>query len=87
MSYNAKDIKVMNLEEMEDKFAWIKAENLSRKYFVPLICVQRGLEASTRLGITPEYFIDKYLKRKSDIALMPEFTEIYGELVYEYNQQ
>lgn len=83
MTYDASSIKVLKPEEAEESFQWLKAENLSSEYMVPLKCVQRGLETSTILGIKPDYYINKYLK-KQDIDIMPEFIEVYKTLMKKF---
>ncbi|EPR6391085.1 hypothetical protein ACU7RR_004291 [Providencia stuartii] len=72
MSYDEKSIRILKPEEAIDRFDWLKAEELAREYTCPLDWVKRGFEASRRLGISPEHFIDKYV-RKLDIPKDIEF--------------
>ena len=60
MSYSARDIKI--LENPEEHFTWLKAEELSKKYKKNAEWIRIGLMACTQVGIPPDYFIEKYLK-------------------------
>ena len=80
MAYDAGDIKILKEGEADERFLWKKAEILSGKYNVPISCVQRGLEASERLGIPDDYYVNRYLK-KLETELMPEFTEVYEDIL------
>nr|WP_086940988.1 hypothetical protein [Thaumasiovibrio occultus] len=79
--YNAASIKILREEEASDAFTWLLEGNLATEYGVPLSFVQRGMEASRILCIPPDYFIGKYLKKDLSIATMPEFGEVYAELL------
>ena len=79
-NYEAESIRVLIEEEADERFPWKMAESLSSKYSVPLSCVYRGLEASSRLGIPADYYINRYLA-KDGTKLMPEFTDVYKEVL------
>ena len=80
MTYDSGDIKVLKEEDAGERFLWKKAEALSGKYNVPVSCVQRGLETSERLGMTEDYYVNRYL-RKEDVKFIPEFTEVYEDIL------
>lgn len=82
MNYDEKSIRILKPEEAIDRFDWLKAEELAKEYTCPLEWVKRGFEASRRLGISPEHFINKYV-RKLDIPKDIEFESVFIELLNE----
>tara|TARA_R110002153_G_scaffold181493_1_gene334779 strand:- start:855 stop:1130 length:276 start_codon:yes stop_codon:yes gene_type:complete len=85
--YNENSIKVLSEEEATNSFDWIKVETLAAEYHLPVEVVNRGFEASHNLGISTEYFVDKYIKKLVGIEVNEEFTEVYKDLVRkEYNR-
>ncbi len=78
--YNASSIKILDQKEAEDKFSWIRIEELSRKYSVPKICIERGFEASRILDMSTDHYVDKYLKGM-DIPKNLELEEVYRGLI------
>jgi len=79
MKYDETSIKVLSHESASEAFPWLKIEELSRLYDVPLECVQRGFEASFQLGISPDFYINKYVL-KQDLPVNKELLEMYKEL-------
>jgi len=79
MKYDETSIKVLSYESASEAFPWLKIEELSRLYSVPLECVQRGFEASFQLGISPDFYINKYIL-KQDLPINKELLEVYKEL-------
>lgn len=80
-SYTAKNIRILSDDEINE-FDWAKSGKLAAQYKLPLDFVGRGFECSRRLGINTQYFIDKYLKKKS-VEVVPEFEEVYKEILKE----
>ena len=51
---------------------WEWAEDLAHEFTLPSAWIKRGLLACREAGVSPEYFIDRYLHRK----LIPMDTEV-----------
>lgn len=83
-NYTAKNIRILTDDEISE-FEWVKCSDLTVKYKRPLTFIERGFECCRRLGIEPDYFIDKYLKKKP-ITTMTEFEEVYKEILQEEKQ-
>ncbi|HFG6592188.1 TPA: hypothetical protein ACGHH5_003204 [Salmonella enterica subsp. enterica serovar 1,4,[5],12:b:-] len=81
MVYDEYSIRILPLSEIL-KFDWHRAEQLADEHRVPLEWVKRGFEASRRMSIEPEYFINRYLL-KTDLTPNPEFEQVFTELVRE----
>lgn len=68
MAYDEHSIRVMSADEIEHR--------------LPVDWVRRGFEACWRLGIGPDYFIDRYIFKR-DVPLVPEFEVVFREIVNE----
>lgn len=84
-SYDAHSIKILSDEELRNKFLWLQAGDIAKQYNQPLKFVTRGLEVCYRLGLEPDYFIEKYL-RKNKVEEKKEFSEVYKELMEDERQ-
>ncbi|HFP3305971.1 TPA: hypothetical protein ACHF9X_005260, partial [Escherichia coli] len=67
-------------DEIEQRFDWLRLENLAKEHRLPVDWVRRGFEACWRLGIGPDYFIDRYIFKR-DVPLVPEFEVVFREIV------
>lgn len=83
--YNAESIKVLSDSEATEKFPWKKIEYLADKYNLGQEPIKRGFEASFLLGISPDYYINKYIK-KMPLDVNEEFSEVYKELLYKQSK-
>ena len=72
--YTANSIKILSQEQAEGKFDWLMIENLANKHSIPQECVQRAFETAEILGVSPQYYIDRYIL-KLDVEEDKEFTE------------
>lgn len=84
-NYTAKNIRILTNAEISE-FEWVKCSDLAAKHKKPLTFIERGFECCRRLGIEPDYFINKYLKKKS-ITPMPEFEKVYKEILQEEKEK
>lgn len=82
MAYDENSIRILSAIEIADRFGWLRAETLAREYNQPVEWVKRGFEASRRLGIEPDFFIEKYIL-KQDKPKNPEFEQIFREILLE----
>ncbi|WP_260839512.1 hypothetical protein, partial [Escherichia coli] len=82
MAYDEHSIRVMSADEIEQRFDWLRLENLAKEHRLPVDWVRRGFEACWRLGIEPDYFIDRYIFKR-DVPLVPEFEVVFREIVNE----
>jgi hypothetical protein len=82
MAYDEHSIRVMSADEIEQRFDWLRLENLAKEHRLPVDWVRRGFEACWRLGIGPDYFIDRYIFKR-DVPLVPEFEVVFREIVNE----
>ena len=82
MAYDEHSIRVMSADEIEQRFDWLRLENLAKEHRLPVDWVRRGFEACWRLGIGPDYFIDRYIFKR-DVPPVPEFEVVFREIVNE----
>ena len=59
--YSAKDIKILSDMEVIDRFDWAKVGALAAQYNRPAEWIERGLGACAEVGVSPDYFIRRYL--------------------------
>jgi hypothetical protein len=67
--YDASCIKILSNQEVLAEMPWIRAQSLANEYNKPLDFIERGLEACELAGVTPNYFIDRYLKGDKTIPV------------------
>ncbi|MFS1564221.1 MAG: hypothetical protein ACL7AX_12515 [Candidatus Arsenophonus phytopathogenicus] len=58
------------------------SEELAHEHILPLDLVKRGFEASRRLGIEPEFFVNKYILNQ-DLPENDEFEQVFIEVLKE----
>jgi hypothetical protein len=83
MEYDASCIKVLPEVVVEDKFEWVRIENLATKYLRPVEWIANGFEACRRCNIDPEYFIKYYLEKDKSIVFIPEVEQVYRDIKLE----
>ena len=81
MTYDASSIRVLSDDEIQE-FDWYRAETLASEHGLPVSWVKRGFEVSHRLGMTSEYFENKYIHKQS-VAKIPEFEAVFIEVLRE----
>ncbi|PAV02680.1 hypothetical protein CBG25_09480 [Arsenophonus sp. ENCA] len=81
MTYDAKSIRILREDEIK-RFDWHWAEELAHEHILPLDWVKRGFEASRRLGIEPDFFVNKYIL-KQDLPKNDEFEQVFIEVLKE----
>ena len=77
--YDASAIKVLSDEEIIEQMPWVLLDSLANQYKKPRVFIETGLEICSILEISPNYFIDKYLK-KIPVANIPEFASVSADL-------
>ena len=81
-SYDAHSIQILEENEAEERFEWLKLGKLATEYSVPLECIQRGFQACQLTGTSfEEFFIEKYLKKNKTIPKSQPFENAYIELM------
>ena len=62
--YTSENIKVLEHSDMhlDPRFDWKLIENLSKDYCKDVEFIKRGIESCRNAGVSPNYFIDRYLK-------------------------
>lgn len=81
--YNADSIKILNSDEAKRKFEWLQVGKLAAKFSMPEEFIERGLECCRRIGVNPEFFVNRYLKREGT-PFNSEFEAVYKEILNEY---
>jgi hypothetical protein len=81
MTYDASSIRVLTAEEAKG-FDWNRAYDLARDNAKHVDWILRGFEASYRLNMNTDYFEKKYIFGE-DIQYMPEFSEVFQEILKE----
>ena len=79
--YNASSIRVLNLAERAERFAWERARVLHETHpWVPLTVIERLLEAAQLSSTDEQLVIKRYLDGDRSTILPAEFGETYKEL-------
>jgi hypothetical protein len=78
-AYNADCIKIKQSSDFDFSYT----HDLSHEYDQPLVFVQRGFEACRRAGVSPEYFIARYLKSDRSGARNPLVEQAYRSILRE----
>lgn len=78
--YTAKDIRILNDEDIIEKFDWAKIGALSEQYKVPAEWIERGFMACEQAGVDVDYFINRYLKKDKSVPFHEGVDEAYREL-------
>ena len=65
-AYAASSIVILDASECisNPMFDWELAEDLAHEFTRPVEWIKRGISACREAGVSPEYFIDRYLLRK-----------------------
>ena len=79
--YDESSIKILSRDEIE-QFDWHRIRCLAEEYRRPVEWIERGFEAARLAGISPDYFVDKYIKHQP-LEINIEFMEIYKSLMDE----
>lgn len=78
--YTAAQIQVLPQSEAEERFPWLKVEELARRYNRPAEWIARGMEACRRAGSDPDYFVRRYLEWDQSVPLDPLVDAAMREL-------
>ena len=82
--YSSDNIKI-NHDKFDQRYDWRLAEELSLQYTKPIDWIRRSIKACRLSGITPEYFINKYLK-KEDIEINELVDKNMRDILIKYNR-
>ena len=82
--YSADNMKI-NKEKFDQRYDWRLAEDLATKYTKPIEWIRRSIKACRLSGVSPEYFIDKYLMKK-DIEKNELVSENMRNMVIDCNR-
>jgi hypothetical protein len=83
LDYNADSIRILQPEEAEERFEWLKIQQLANQYHCTTEWIERGLEACWRAGVPKSYFISRYLDKDSTVPVNPLVSEAFRELLHE----
>jgi hypothetical protein len=75
MTYTAANIRILSRDEVTARWEWAEAGALAIKYGVPEGWVRRGLKACMAAGVSPDYFIRRYLECDHSVPLDPAVNE------------
>ena len=64
--YRAVNIHILDPSEvgLDPRFDWELAFNLAEEFIRPVQWIKRGILACREAGVSPQYFIDRYLHKK-----------------------
>ena len=84
MSYTAKDIIILEHDQVSEKFFFVRVNELAKQYpsSSPLF-IARLLEACQLSGFDEELAIQRYLAKDKRIVPSPELLECHRELLRE----
>lgn len=85
LNYDENSIRILTAAEV-NQFDWHRAEILAKEHSQPVEWVKRGFEASRRLGISPDYFVEKYILH-NDLPGNSEFEMVFREVLNEVRKK
>jgi hypothetical protein len=80
-TYTAANIRILEPQEVVERFDWAKVGALAAQYHQPAEFVARGLEACTASGVQLDYFVGRYLRWDRSIPRNLDFEAAYQEVV------
>lgn len=84
MSYTAKDIIILEPDQVSEKFFFVRVNELAKQYQSSSpIFIARLLEACALSGFDEELAIQRYLAKDKSIVPSPELLECHRELLRE----
>lgn len=84
MSYTAKDIIILEPDQVSEKFFFVRVNELAKQYpSSSPIFIARLLEACALSGFDEELAIQRYLAKDKRIVPSPELLECHRELLRE----
>lgn len=84
MSYTAKDIIILEPDQVSEKFFFVRVNELAKQYpSSSPIFIARLLEACQLSGFDEELAIQRYLAKDKRIVPSPELLECHRELLRE----
>lgn len=84
MSYTAKDIIILEPDQVSEKFFFVRVNELAKQYpSSSPIFIARLLEACKLSGFDEELAIQRYLAKDKRIVPSPELLECHRELLRE----
>ena len=84
MSYTAKDIIILEQDQVSEKFFFVRVNELAKQYpSSSPIFIARLLEACQLSGFDEELAIQRYLAKDKRIVPSPELLECHRELLRE----
>jgi hypothetical protein len=80
-AYTASNIRILSGSERfaSPAFDWGLAEDLAHEFNKPVEWIERSIRACREAGVSPQYFIDRYLK-KLPISIDREVDECSREI-------
>ena len=63
-TYTANNIKVLH-DLHDEKYDWVLVKTIAHEYNKPVELVERSVKACRIAGVSPQYFIDKYILHKT----------------------
>ena len=82
-NYNARSIRILQPDEVNERFEWHKIEELAQQYQRSPKWIERGFEACWRSGVDKDYFISRYLDKDPSVAPIAIVGEAFRELLHE----
>lgn len=81
-NYTATNIRILDTDEVCERFPWAEAHELALTYKKPQEWIERGLKACDRVRVSHDYFIDRYL-RKLHIPMREDVNAAITDLLIE----
>ena len=79
-TYDADAIKILAPTEVIERFEWAETGALAHQYKTPVKLIQRGFAACAAVGISPEYFVQRYLMNDRSVQFREDVDEAYRAL-------
>lgn len=79
-NYDADSIRILAPAEVVARFEWATIGELAHRFGTPAKLIERGFAACARVGVSPDYFVGRYLVGDKTIPFREDVDAAYREL-------
>lgn len=83
--YTAASIRILKREEVAQRFEWAAIGALAAQFQRPVVWIERGFAACQAAGVSPDYFVEKYLEGR-DLPKNDAVDYQFKQLIHPRNQ-
>ena len=79
-TYDEHSIQILTQPEVTEIFEWAEIGALAHQYGMPVKLIERGFAACAAVGISPEYFVKRYLMNDRSVQFREDVDAAYRAL-------